>query len=288
MIYAIESDKLKVSAKSPGAELTSIQCKKTGIEYLWQADKAYWGQHAPVLFPSVGGTKNSTYYKGQQYNMGFHGFAHSSHFAVKQEPDRLIFSLTSSAETMKDYPFEFLLEVIFTLDGNCLRTEYRVTNLSQSEDLIFGIGAHPGYNLPIVAGTEFGDYYLEFPGFDYVSHNDFTDQGLLLDKTIQVPLENSCIPLSYEFFEKMRTLLLVDTPVKKVCIRSRKTEHFICMEHEAAHFAVWSRPGPYVCLEPWDGLPDRDDAGGDFATKKGNHILPAGGVKTFKHDVTFG
>jgi galactose mutarotase-like enzyme len=50
---SISNEQLKVSVKSNGAELCSIK----GIddfEYLWQADPAVWGRHAPVLFPMVG------------------------------------------------------------------------------------------------------------------------------------------------------------------------------------------------------------------------------------------
>lgn len=289
MIYTIESAQLQVKVKSHGAELTSVKCKKTGYEYLWQGDASSWGSQAPVLFPTVGRMKKfEYYYKDTRYDMPLHGFARDSEFSVKEAPDKLVFSLTHSAESMKIYPFEFLLEVIFTLDGNCLYTEYRVTNASANENLHFGIGAHPGFNVPMSPGTEFDDYYLEFPGFDSLTHNDFTSGGQLIEKTVEIPLQNSCLPLSYKLIEDLRTLLLVDTPVKKVAIKSKKSERYVSMEFDSAHFAVWSHPAPYVCLEPWDGLPDYDNTDGDFTTKKGDHKLPPGGVKSFKHDVIFG
>lgn len=43
---------LSATISSKGAELTSL--KLDGREYLWQADSAFWGKHAPVLFPIVG------------------------------------------------------------------------------------------------------------------------------------------------------------------------------------------------------------------------------------------
>ena len=289
MIYVLENEQLQVKVNSLGAELTSVKCKKTGLEYLWQGDEASWESQAPVLFPSVGRMKNfEYYYKGQRYDMPLHGFARDNEFCVKEEPGKLTFTLTQNAESMKIYPFEFLLEVIFTLDGNRLYTEYRVTNPSASEELHFGIGGHPGFNVPLAPGTRFDDYYLEFEGFDSLTHNDFTDRGQLIDKTVQIPLQNSRLPISYRVLEELRTLLLVNTPVKKVAIKSDKCSQYVCMEYDAAHFAVWSSPAPFVCLEPWDGLPDHDSTNGDITTKFGNHTLPPGQQKSFKHDVTFG
>ena len=290
MIYTIESDQLKVQVKSYGAELTSIKCKKTGIEYLWQGDAEIWEGQAPVLFPTVGRMKNFEYYlNGVRYDMATHGFARHSEFDVKQEPGKLIFSLTNSAETMKNYPFEFLLEVIFTLDGNRLYTEYRVTNTSSAEDLLFGIGAHPGFNVPLVADTEFTDYYLEFEGHDSLTHYKFVAPGLMLNnETQEFPLENSCLPLTYKLFEDISTIMQVNTPVKKVAIKSKKSPHFVSMEFDSTHLAIWSMPGPYVCLEPWDSLPDFADTDGNFTTKKGDQKLPPGKAKSFKHNVVFG
>lgn len=289
MIYTIESDQLQVKVKSLGAELTSIKGKTNGIEYLWQGDAAIWESQAPVLFPSVGRMKEfEYYYKGVRYDMGLHGFARHSEFAVKEEPGKLTFSLTHNDVSMKNYPFEFLLEVIFTLDGSRLNTEYRVTNTSASEVLHFGIGAHPGFNVPLVAGTEFTDYYLEFEGYNSLTHYKFVSPGLFLEnETLEIPLENSCLPLSYEVFEKTRTVMLKDTDIKKVAIKSKKCPHYVSMQHESQHLAIWTAPGPYVCLEPWDGLPDYLSTDGDFANKRGNHKLPPGQAKSFKHEVEF-
>ena len=56
-MHILENKDLKIAIKNHGAELSSIQKKATNTEYLWQADPAYWGRHAPVLFPIVGRLK---------------------------------------------------------------------------------------------------------------------------------------------------------------------------------------------------------------------------------------
>ena len=55
-ITTIGKGALSASISSKGAELQSL--KLNGVEYLWQADPALWGKHAPVLFPIVGSIRN--------------------------------------------------------------------------------------------------------------------------------------------------------------------------------------------------------------------------------------
>lgn len=58
MTYTIENEKFSVSIDRQGRELCSMRSKKTGIEYVWQADPHVWARHAPVLFPIVGRLKD--------------------------------------------------------------------------------------------------------------------------------------------------------------------------------------------------------------------------------------
>ena len=65
---------LQIEIASKGAELQSIINKETGLEYLWNADPAFWSKKSPVLFPIVGGLKNNTYnYNNKSYQLSRHG-----------------------------------------------------------------------------------------------------------------------------------------------------------------------------------------------------------------------
>jgi len=321
MLHTLESEFLKISVNSMGAELQNLICKKTGTDYLWQGKAPYWQGRSPVLFPIVGRLKNgSGNYNGQKLNMDVHGFAQFCEFCVAKEPiaipfdidplaaqrtglkpsafacrwssqngncnNKLIFTLEDSPATRQVYPFAFLLEVIFTLEGNCLNTEYRVTNPSNTENLIFSIGGHPGFICPITLETEFSDHFLEFKDADYLSCTTVSPNGLLEDRTTTIHLNESRLPLSYDLFQKHDTIVLVDTPVKHVALKSTKSDKCISMTFDAQHLSVWTQQNaPFICLEPWDGLPDFEDTYGDFAKKKGNHTLPPGASKLFSHSI---
>ena len=88
MTYTIENEKFSVSIDSKGAELCSMRSKKTGIEYVWQADPHVWARHAPVLFPIVGRLKDKTYtVGGKEYHITQHGFGRDLEFACTEQTD---------------------------------------------------------------------------------------------------------------------------------------------------------------------------------------------------------
>ena len=51
-VTTIKRGGLTAAIDSMGAQLTSLALN--GNEYLWQGDPAFWGKHAPILFPHAG------------------------------------------------------------------------------------------------------------------------------------------------------------------------------------------------------------------------------------------
>ena len=84
MIYTIENKFLRVSAEDDGAQLSSVELKENGKEFLWQGDPSVWYGRAPVLFPIIGQLLDGKYrYNGREYEMPKHGFARlSRHSAI--------------------------------------------------------------------------------------------------------------------------------------------------------------------------------------------------------------
>ncbi len=99
----LENELLRAQIHPRGAELQSLRLKSNGLEYLWQANPAFWAKHAPLLFPIVGTLKNdSYYYGGRSYHMARHGFAREKEFSVERSNDReAIFVLKDDGLTRK-------------------------------------------------------------------------------------------------------------------------------------------------------------------------------------------
>src|SRR5699024_12496065 len=65
---------------------------------------------------------------------------------------------TENEETLTVYPFHFSLMVNYTLDANQIKGEFLDKNNSE-ETMPFGLGFHPGFNVPIAGDElEFSDY----------------------------------------------------------------------------------------------------------------------------------
>ena len=160
-MITLKNQYLTVLINEQGAELTSVK-DTDGLEYIWQADPAFWKRHAPILFPIVGRLKDNQYtYAGQTYEMTQHGFARDNQFEVESQlPTKVSLVLRPTEETLAKYPFKFELRIIYELVDHQLNVSLNVINPSQ-DTLLFSIGAHPGFNIPLVKGEgNFEDSFI--------------------------------------------------------------------------------------------------------------------------------
>ena len=93
MQFELKCGATKGIVETRGGELVSFN--KEGKEYIWNGDPAYWTGRNPNLFPVVGNLKNGKILIGEkEYEMGRHGFARNSEFAVaEQGDDYVVFEL---------------------------------------------------------------------------------------------------------------------------------------------------------------------------------------------------
>lgn len=165
MVVDIENDFLKIEVASRGGELQSVK-DRTGREYLWQGDSPCWEGKAPNLFPYFARMTEGKYgYHGMEYQMGIHGFVYDTELrTVWKEKDSLRMTMAATDRTKEQYPFDFVYSIDYRLEKNCLRICYEVLNreTDKKKTMYFGIGGHPGIQLPLDEGLKFEDYYLEF------------------------------------------------------------------------------------------------------------------------------
>lgn len=268
-ILTIENGQLRVKVNTLGAELCSAVSKAQGTEYIWQASKDVWPRHAPVLFPIVGRLKDHTYsYQGRQYRLGQHGFARDKAFVcVEQSADTLVLELCASHDTLEIFPFHFSLQIKYTLAGSQLSVSYLVFN-PDNKPLYFSIGAHPGFNCPLVPGESFGDYRLEFPGKETVSCQQLSE-GLLSGKVYPLALDRHSLGVSGQLFAN-DALVLTGSQVSEVKLISGKSGHGVAMHCEGwPCFGIWAKKDSevFVCLEPWFGVADSTSASGELTEK---------------------
>lgn len=277
-MFTIENQQLRVGIHPKGAELQSIFHKTHNTEYMWSGDPAFWGKHSPLLFPIVGTLKGNTYYyQDKPYSLSRHGFAREREFTVEsQSSDSITFLLKSDADSKAVYPFDFELRVIYKLLASGLTTTYRVDNPAASP-LYFSVGGHPAFKIPIVPGSTYTDYYLQFNQSENAPRWPISKDGLI-ETQPQPLLDNaSTIPLKKELFAK-DALVFKHPASSAVAIRSSKTERGVKLDFPGFPFlGIWAAPNAdFVCLEPWCGIADSVDSDQQLTKKEGINVLAEG------------
>jgi len=280
----LKNSTLTAEISTLGAELISVK-GMTGEPLLWYGDPKWWEGHAPLLFPICSSLKNGRYtHGGKSYALPQHGFGKKSEFVlVEAEEDYACFRLTDSEETRAVYPFAFELTVEYFLVGPSLDVTYTVKNTG-GETMYYSIGAHEGFSLP--EGVE--AYEVVFDETETLA--SCVLDGPVLSHEATPVLENSRIlPLKEEYFA-IDALIFETLASRGLTLRRRTDGRFFRVEFpDFDHLLIWQPQGaPFVCIEPWTGMPDYTDVSGILSEKPYITPLPAGEKKKHFHRVIFG
>ena len=288
MLYTIKNDKITAKISDMGAELVSVV--KDGCEYIWVGTADFWSGHAPIVFPICGRLYESKYtYRGKEYDMNIHGFLRHSVLTVTEHTDtEICFKLTEREETKKKYPFDFELKVWFILEGDKITNRFEIKNTGK-DVLPATIGGHPGFNVPLDKGN-FDDYYLEFENECSPDKFIFSERYLLKGK-VGYPLEKGkIIRLCHSFFDDDATFL--SRADSTVTLKSDKTERFVKVIYpDMPYLGIWHKPmseAPYVCIEPWCGLPGNDGVIEDMELRADMFRIQPSSTKKVEFSMIFG
>ena len=269
-MITIQNDKLRATFNNLGAELVSLINIETGKEIMWSGNPDFWSGISPVLFPIIGALKNEQYiFDDQTYELPRHGFARRRIFAVKESSENeVVFELTSDEESLKIYPFQFSLEIKYTLAANKLTVDYLVKNLSQKQ-MYFSLGAHPGFAIDTENGLNYNDYEIAFSNDDELQIHPLVD-NLISNQTQTIDLENKVLPLSYELFSK-DALVTTNMRSKELILRNNKNHHKVIFTFSNfPYFGIWAaKNADFVCLEPWQGIADLENHNQQLTEKFG-------------------
>ncbi len=288
MQHILKNKQLTVTVDEYGAEVVSV--RRGTCEYLWQADPVFWGNHSPLLFPICGRLFEGKYdYEGQTYEMNLHGFARHADFTfVGGGADFLNFRLSSSPELRRQYPFDFCLNVEYRLAGDTLRLRAEIVNTGDVT-LPATFGGHPGFNVPLDGG-EFTDYVIEF------SEECSPDQILFSDACLNTgrrralpPVKGKTLALRHDLFD--HDAIFMSRVANRVTLKSEKSARSVSLYYpDMPYLGLWHKPrtqAPYVCIEPWCGLPAYDGERDDLAVKNDLFRIPAGSSKQVMFEMSF-
>ena len=276
------NERFCVQIAERGAEIVSVK-NAAGREYIWQADPAFWAKHCPVLFPVCGRLAGFQFtVKGKTYKTGNHGFAQRKMFSATQtDATRAEFVLCEDEETLAEYPYPFRLRILYRLDGDTLNIDTSVENPA-AEPLYCNFGSHEAY----ACDGDFTDWSVRFEKREDLVLAEQVG-GYLSGKKIPYAQNVQELALTHAMFEN--DSLLFDA------IRSRKVT--LCQRGAAVaevrfdpfeHLLLWTKPGaPYLCIEPWNGLPDPVRPYGDLCNKPGILRIGGGEKTEMSHSIRF-
>ena len=261
---------VEIAVANRGAELRSYKVDEK--EFMWDRQPEFWAASSPVLFPFVGSIKNGAYsYNGKEYKISTrHGFARTEDFElVEKTENSLKFRFSSNKETLEKYPFEFELFITYTIVENTLEIGYNVVNKNDS-DMYFSLGTHPAFALDVNDDIKLSDYYLEFEKNETSQKYKLTDNGLVFDEKADCLNNENKLQITETIFDN-DAIVFDDLKSEKVTIKNSKNSKELSVDYKGfPYIAFWSKPkAPYVCIEPWYGISDFENASGKLEEKTG-------------------
>ena len=281
-MVVLENNEIRVEIAEKGAEIRSV--KRNGIEYMWDARAEVWASSAPMCFPICGGLKDDKFvFEGKEYTLNKHGYAKFTLFGVEEKEETKAVFLHKSNETTKaQFPFDYELRVIYTLDGNSLKVEYNVKNLS-GKTMYFNIGSHEAYYTP--EGIE--QYDVIFDDDDTLTN--YILYGNLLSNQTQVLLnEGKVFPL-YDKYFIVDALAFKGMKSRAATLKNRRTGRSVRIDFpDCPYLLLWHKhDAPFMCVEPWNGIPDTIGSSYDITEKEGITALDDNDTYVNTHTISF-
>ena len=282
MIYTLENQNLRISVNEQGGELVSVI--KDGKEWIWQNESGEWAGHAPLLFPVCGHFGVTV--DGVSYPIGAHGFVKKSKFTlVEQTKESLHLQIKADENTKKVYPFDFVFHVIYRIEGSKLTVEYLVENPAQ-KPLYFACGSHESFN---VEGNV-DEYALCFENEEHFLHY-YHDAGGYLTGATKDFGKGKLFSLPRDFLQGGETLIFKGLQSHKLSLvkaANGKPLAHICFDG-FDNLLLWRNgDAPFICIEPWNNLPDMAGAKDiEFSKKQGVIEVPPTSTKSMVHSIEY-
>jgi galactose mutarotase-like enzyme len=188
----------------------------------------------PVLFPITGGLPdNRLILPRGEFQLGQHGFARQQPWRLEALADGrgVQLQLTDNEETLKSYPFSFLLTMDVRLAPGALEITTIVKNRSDAT-MPFSFGLHPYFNLSSLEGVR-----LEGLPDQCLNHLTMADAA------------------TADQLERLATgidLLVQPTGPVRLVDEAAGTTLELQLTHPLDLVVLWTEPPrPMVCMEPW-------------------------------------
>ena len=159
-----------------------------------------------------------------------------------------------------------------------------------AEELRFGIGYHPAFNIPFDSAHTTTDYEFRFDGPESPMILDARPNGLLSGKCYYQWKNVSSIPLTDELFAN-DSFCMAGLRTRTLGIYEKDTgRSIVCDVAGFPYTLIWSalsKPVRFVCIEPWNSLPAPVEAAPERNQRAAAACLAPGGEWSTTLSTTF-
>jgi galactose mutarotase-like enzyme len=189
-----------------------------------------------VLFPITGGLPDNQLPLPQgTFTLAQHGFARQMPWQLEPLADGrgVLLQLADTPDTLKAYPFEFLLSMEVRLAPGALEISTTISNRSDSP-MPFSFGLHPYFNLSSLGGVRF--------------------EGLPDDCLNHLTMAPASTAEQMQRMEDGIDLLVRPSGPVRLVDEAAATSLELQLSHPFDLVVLWTEPPrPMVCIEPWSG-----------------------------------
>lgn len=259
------------------------------VELLHAANDFTTGGCSPVLFPVTGrswcdGELGAYRHGGVVRPMPIHGFAQAMPWQVAAaggdgESAFVTCVLTDTEQTRALYPYPFRVSLTYRLRDGEFLIEATVENPGNLP-LPFHLGYHPYFRTPVLPDGDRRRCVLAVPSTECWELNNLCATGTRRPLSAAEAFDPAR-PLGEDTLDRVFADLRPDptTGLIHAWVRDPDAGCTVEVRYDAALypvFVVYTAPeAPYVCLEPWTGLPG--GLGDDTPAGQGARRVPPGG-----------
>lgn len=288
MAFRIGSDRLTAEIAGLGAELTRLT-DAAGRDYLWDGDPAWWKGRAPILFPIVGTLNGDRFrWQGREYSLSRHGFARQRAFdVVSRDIDRVLLRLEADDATRAIWPFDFALDLAFTIHESTLTMTATIANCGAGT-MPVSFGFHPALRWPLPGAHDKAGHVLRFERPEPAPVRRLDGAGLLDPRVRPSPIEGDMLRLDDALF--VDDALILDQIESRSLVYEAPDARPVRVDfHGMPYLGLWSKPGAgFVCIEPWQGFSDPAGFAGPLDDKPGMVAIAPGASRSFTMTITIG
>ena len=162
-----------------------------------------------------------------------------------------------------------MLDITWKLENEKISITYLVKN-TDDKTIYFGIGGHPGFQIPFEDDLKFEDYRIDFGEGAKPRRILLSEDCFVLEKDEPLQLvQGRYLNLEHTLFDN-DAIVLKNMP-EEIRINSEKSEKEIRVAFpDMDYLGFWHWPHAevdYMCVEPWSSLPSRKNIVEDAKVK---------------------